>query len=717
MLNLPNRVAIGALALLAGAAASIAQSGVTVAYRKVIISDDPGQTGWAGDFDRLNSPAINEGADVAFEGDTNVLNGRGVWFGDFNGFAYSVSRIAQEGDSFMRFVSDGGGSGVQTTFTLNVAGFPSTPEGSIGFSRPLIDNAGRVAFIGSIDSPDEQQGEAVLWLTDASGSPSVIAGAPYLKEPTTGDEGNRYFHRWFNAAGSEIDYANRDHIAMPLAGDGTLAWFANLDTIAELDQSVLPPFTLASGMVRREGGIFFGADFSDHAEIVRYQDPLPGPSVSYGDLNALSLIQMSTPVFNMLGDAAFLSQVSDGRNALTVYDESAGMTPDARRRLIAIDEDELPGTEPGSEGFVPFAPAINQSGAVAFRAVTVAPDGTVGFGLWAEDANLTLGKVLLTTDPVPNFPAASWKLFGDPVLNMNFEKAFVGRHERDVNGTPVTTEGVYWASNTNFLQRVAESGQTAPLVPNTTDLNRHVGKYLSFSDPLMNDTGNVVFHANIDVTDATLVANLGSLGLDPLLIREEAIFVRDDFDTLRTIVSSGMTVDDLLGNGDNRVIINLRFSSDFSRIDQSVLPVREGNGSGHQDGRRTGTTNRVTVFNGEENCQRIRVAFSAELATPGDPDAANIDEGVFVAELLVCEESGCTSCLCSTDPDCLFGSMTLGAGPDFDQSGVVDDTDLNLMMMAWGYTEGRFDMNKDGIVGEKDLALLMEDYGKTVETK
>ena len=61
--------------------------------------------------------------------------------------------------------------------------------------------------------------------------------------------------------------------------------------------------------------------------------------------------------------------------------------------------------------------------------------------------------------------------------------------------------------------------------------------------------------------------------------------------------------------------------------------------------------------------------------------------------------------------------MLLGLGPDFDQSGLVDDTDLNLMMMAMGLTKGRFDMNKDGVVGEKDLVLLMQDYGKTVEKK
>jgi len=65
----------------------------------------------------------------------------------------------------------------------------------------------------------------------------------------------------------------------------------------------------------------------------------------------------------------------------------------------------------------------------------------------------------------------------------------------------------------------------------------------------------------------------------------------------------------------------------------------------------------------------------------------------------------------ATDPNCLFGTMTLGAGPDYNGDEVVDDTDLDLMMKAYGYKGGRFDMNGDGIVGEKDVAQLVEAWG------
>jgi len=102
-----------------------------------------------------------------------------------------------------------------------------------------------------------------------------------------------------------------------------------------------------------------------------------------------------------------------------------------------------------------------------------------------------------------------------------------------------------------------------------------------------------------------------------------------------------------------------------------------------------------------------------------NPDQADAD-GDGIGD--VCEGGGgggggCENCLECIEIDCPFNGMLLGLGPDFDQSGLVDDTDLELMMMAMGLTKGRFDINKDGVVGQKDLALLLDDYGKTVETK
>lgn len=256
---------IGAVVLVTPTA--LGQSSASVLYYKVFISTDSGQSGWNGDFARMSAPAINESGDIAFEGDTNIANGRGVWFGDFNGFAYTVSKIAQEGDTFTH--SFPGFSGpVQVQYTLDTPQSPSTPQGAVGFSLPVIDNAGRVAFIGSIVSPDATQGEAVLFRTDASQAPAAIAGAPFRKTPTTSDGGSQFHHRWFSVANT--DYRLKSHLALPRGGDGTLAWYSNLDTIDPADDSDTPPFLLQQGAVEREGGVFFGMSTDDHQEIVRY---------------------------------------------------------------------------------------------------------------------------------------------------------------------------------------------------------------------------------------------------------------------------------------------------------------------------------------------------------------------------------------------------------------------------------------------------------------
>jgi len=75
-------------------------------------------------------------------------------------------------------------------------------------------------------------------------------------------------------------------------------------------------------------------------------------------------------------------------------------------------------------------------------------------------------------------------------------------------------------------------------------------------------------------------------------------------------------------------------------------------------------------------------------------------------------ESGCASCLCSTDPNCGFGALTLNEGPDYDSNGWVDETDLELTLLAQGYEGGRCDLNGDGMVDSQDVDIILNCWGE-----
>lgn len=81
----------------------------------------------------------------------------------------------------------------------------------------------------------------------------------------------------------------------------------------------------------------------------------------------------------------------------------------------------------------------------------------------------------------------------------------------------------------------------------------------------------------------------------------------------------------------------------------------------------------------------------------------------------VCESGGggggpCTSCLECLEV-CEFAGSTIGPGPDFDQNGLIDATDLWIMMMAQGYKGGKADLNADGFVNIADIAILYSQLG------
>ncbi|MFM8642030.1 MAG: dockerin type I domain-containing protein, partial [Phycisphaerales bacterium] len=54
---------------------------------------------------------------------------------------------------------------------------------------------------------------------------------------------------------------------------------------------------------------------------------------------------------------------------------------------------------------------------------------------------------------------------------------------------------------------------------------------------------------------------------------------------------------------------------------------------------------------------------------------------------------------------------TVARPADLNQDGVVDGTDLGMLLAAWGTPGGSADLNQDGIVDGTDLGQLLAAWG------
>ena len=714
------------LALAAGCVVGLSTSALgstvsSVTYWKVALSGES-NAGWNGAFATFRPPTISRQSDVAFwaETDADASIDEGIFFGNYltATLGWSVSKIAQEGDPAPRLPGH----------IFKGEGFVG-PTARSGFGLPLLNHlngAGtEVAFVGNYDRQDSLGTEGFWLVNHSAGTADLITFAPddVLTDPVFK---NYYLDLGDGGIGDQTLARSLTHVGVSLVGGSStvVLWYSKLNT---------GPGQGMPGSEKR-GGVWCGTSSTNHMELARQGDVIATGAEVETEAGDDSVFNSGT----MSGSGVAAISCESSNNSYHMLFRSDAV-PAVLRDLVTKEGDPAPGT---SYNFVnlDFAAVINNDANVAFRGQT--DDAATSMGIWAEKktgsgfADHLLENVVYASDPVPSVSGATWLKFGDPVINGRNNKAFVGRFERDEGGTMVTHEGVFRADSANNVSLVARSGTSTPLSPNAPGTTEFVGTFVAdFDDPSMNTLtrwydqagqlviqtdGSVVFLAAVDITYQPYIDNLASTGVPVGLIHEEGIFATDSLGALQTVVSVGMTLDNLLGNGDDRVIIDLEFLNSDSTIDEEhpgtplpptppVPTTLEGMGSGYQDGRRTGITEELTKSGSD--CRLLRVAFRARLGENGGPTTT---EGIFVAELSTCPVgpgSGCETCLCSTDPECMEGSMLLGPGPDFDQDGVVGDSDLKLMMEAQGLMEGRFDMNKDGIVDGGDVGLLTDKWG------
>jgi hypothetical protein len=305
---------------------------------------------------------------------------------------------------------------------------------------------------------------------------------------------------------------------------------------------------------------------------------------------------VSAPALNDLGRVAFATY-------LWIWSDRSGTAAPAVHigsQVPGVASGVFFGHRIGTPGNEPFGtPAFNNDSQIAFRAFLKGAgiDYQNDDGVWSEGSG-SLALVARTGSQAPGAPAGVTfaqvrqsaaqvtgdypTAFGNPVLNDAGQVAF----RAGLSG--VGSEAGIWATDrAGVLQLVARSGIQAPGLPDGVnfgylgDGRYNFGDLFPFSDPVLNDAGQIAFWAR--------------------LTNGESIWATDRNGTLRLIARTGEPVEVVPG--------------EFLRFEHLHLV----GGTGNSDGRPSGFNNRG------------QVAFWAEF---GD----GFHEGVFVSNRVAVPE-------------------------------------------------------------------------------
>jgi len=575
--------------------------------------------------------------------------------------------------------------------------------GGSGFGRPVILDDDSVAFIAQTNATGGAGNHALVKRNGRLGALSILERAP-LTAIVDNTFDNYYFGLDSNLMGP---LSSRSHISFPRdTNDVTVGWYAKL----RLPNGTGDP---------RRGGVFCAVSAVPGAAntLLRQNDAVPGLGLvkvegSLTDKNSFNGISMNSTKITAISCETDQPRPGGGSLNKHVVIVSAQNIP-GMFRTVAFEGNPAPGTSANFSN-LDFAAVINNDSNSAFRAQL--DDGA--WGIWAESItgpgfdDHTLELVALTGPSGISGPSGSvaWTGFSDPIIAADNSKYFTASF--DYNGGSHT--GVFGVTPDNTTSYIIAStagglGNTTPKQPNHQGPGGTVGQFTGFAEPFVNESGNISFLADINIFEFELLANLSDIPAP--FIDRKGVFSVDHFGELRTVVTVGMTMADIDPFAVGPLVItDLRFESETNRI--NTPETLEGGGSGYQDGRRMPMTNAITDFGPGSDCKTVSFGFVAVVRDITNPSIPT--ESLIVAELIACDSgSGCTSCLCSLDPNCIYQGLLLSSGPDFDDNGVVDTVDLLIANDALGLTHGRADLTLDGIVDNNDLDYILNEWGQT----
>jgi len=694
---------------------SFQEGGIGDEFRRLHPSDygpaafnslDPIVGSWFGEqrFSRIANIAMNQAGQLAFRGDIGsgptdpIL---GVWAEQLEaGGTKSLHRV---------FVDDTVAIDMDNSFSLD----PYPKYSVLSLGAPAISDNAAAPLVASY---------ALVQGTDGSGDFASPAMAIITRRP--GEDPN-------DPIGEQDGFATR---ILAVEGEAFTA-------PGEPD-----PFILKLSALRDPG--------SDNPLT---RDGLPGLADLPGQLNdTREYFKDAAPLVNKLSLSAFHPRPSVNSNNNAVYMGTIGATVDSSGDLV------LPASDP-------LAPFVDNSDIAndLVRDEAIWSTREAAFGVHRE---LVVQEgdeapVIVNGQALPNTRFAAFgvnpfstsedlanrQAFYRPLINDQDEIVFIGTWVSDEDGDPATTgdvqfgRGIFLSRGPGQLECLVSSGELTRETFDVPGSSTNVQGVLtddfcrvatpiglspgarSFEQVGWTDSGILSFTTRMERADTgddlgwgVFVYNTAEptgANFDPrgpqLVVKTRGgpIDVSDEF--------SFPGIPDITIDGEARyhtgvsVAYGESSGGDANLHPQGMLAFGVNPDAGEQLGMIVAATpdpqsldwDGDGVVDGLDNCP---VTFNPSQA---DADGDGIGDA--------CETGGgggeCTDCRLCVEIDCEFNGLLLGDGPDFDQSGTVDDTDVELMMMAWGYTKGRFDLNKDSIVDVLDLEILMQDYGKKVE--
>ena len=538
-----------------------------------------------------------------------------------------------------------------------------------GFNSPVLNGAGQTAFVGS--------------LTGAGVDSANDSGI------------------WSEGGGSGLALVAREGDAAPGTAAGVNFSFVNPPVLNGAGQSAFRGFIAGSGVdSTNDRGIWSEGGGAGLALVAREGDAAPGTAAG------VNFSFVNSPVLNGAGQTAFVGSITglgvDSTNDSGIWSEGGG----SGLALVARTGRAAPGTGDGVNFSFVNPPVLNGAGQTAFfgsltgSGVTAANDR----GIWSEGGGAGLALVARTGRAAPGTgDGVSFSGFNSPVLDGAGQTAFLG----SLTGSGVTTandRGIWSEGGGAGLALVARAGDAAP---GTADGVNFSG----FNSPVLNGAGQTAFLGALtglgvnSSNNSGIWSEGGGAGL-ALVAREGDAAPGTaggvNFSSFNSPVlngagqtafrgfltgtgvdstnDTGLWASDL--DGDLRLIVRTGDLFDvnddpFLETLRTVSLVSFSSNSGGEDGRPSG-------FN-DAGQLAFRLRF-----TDGS-------EGIFVANTV---------------------AAALGLAGDYNDSGSVEQGDLDLVLNNWGgpRTAG-FVANADGFttanVDQEELDRVLNNWGSS----